>query len=224
MTAYTPRRFDRCLLIDPTMRCDNEDAAKCCQGTPNFKCPCDCHRIEKDSEIERLRASLANARKGILTVDDLLRAHGFEADSSARNLLMCVCPDEQLADETSRSLPRDGTRRAAFNAWWQEMWKDNEPRSSPAFDEQLRSWSLDAWLAGAAHERERIAAMRPEKPSDGRQLTLKDFGYAPGNYSFRCLDCGQDAIGDKRARRCEKCAAQALRENRSGLKASEVSK
>ena len=47
-----------------------------------------------------------------------------------------------------------------------------------------------------------------------RELTLKDFGYAPGNYTFKCLDCGQESIGDKRAARCETCATQAMRENR----------
>lgn len=57
-----PQRFDRCLLIDPTMRCDNEDAAKCCQGTADLKCPCDCHRTEKDSEIEQLEGELSRLR------------------------------------------------------------------------------------------------------------------------------------------------------------------
>lgn len=54
----------------------------------------------------------------------------------------------------------------------------------------------------------------PQEPA--RELTLHDFGYAPGNYTFKCHDCGQDAVGDKRALRCETCAAQALRENRRG--------
>lgn len=53
-----------------------------------------------------------------------------------------------------------------------------------------------------------------------RELTLRDFGYAPGNYTFKCLDCGQESVGDKRAGRCETCAAQAMRENRSGVKAT----
>jgi len=61
--------------------------------------------------------------------------------------------------------------------------------------------------------------MRPEEPA--RELTLLDFGYAPGNYTFKCLDCGQEGVGDKRASRCETCATQALRENRRGaVKAS----
>lgn len=58
----TPQRFDRCLLIDPTMRCDNEDAAKCCQGTADLKCPCRCHRTEKDYEIEQLEGELSRLR------------------------------------------------------------------------------------------------------------------------------------------------------------------
>jgi hypothetical protein len=56
--------------------------------------------------------------------------------------------------------------------------------------------------------------VRPEEPT--RELTLHDFGYAPGNYTFKCHDCGQDTVGDKRALRCKTCAAQALRENRRG--------
>lgn len=51
--------------------------------------------LQLEAEVERLRTALTNARKGILTVDDILKAHGFEAESSARNLLMCACPDEQ---------------------------------------------------------------------------------------------------------------------------------
>jgi len=52
------------------------------------------------------------------------------------------------------------------------MWKDNDPRSSPGFDEQMRIWSLDAWQAGAAHERERVAAIRPEKTVETPAVTL----------------------------------------------------
>lgn len=43
--------------------------------------------------------------------------------------------------------------------------------------------------------------------SDLRQhKDLLDAGYAPGNYTFTCIDCEQEAIGDKRARRCLPCA------------------
>lgn len=35
---------------------------------------------------------------------------------------------------------------------------------------------------------------------------LLDAGYAPGNYTFKCMDCGYEAVGDKRARRCLPCA------------------
>lgn len=35
---------------------------------------------------------------------------------------------------------------------------------------------------------------------------LLDAGYAPGNYTFKCMDCGCEAVGDKRARRCQPCA------------------
>lgn len=35
---------------------------------------------------------------------------------------------------------------------------------------------------------------------------LRDAGYAPGNYTFKCIDCEQEAVGDKRARRCLPCA------------------
>lgn len=42
-------------------------------------------------------------------------------------------------------------------------------------------------------------------------LTLKDFGYAPGNYMVKCADCGEsDFWLDKRAWRCEKCAQARL--------------
>lgn len=60
------------------------------------------------------------------------------------------------------------------------------------------------------------------KANEQRELTLHDFGYAPGNYSIKCLDCGQEALWcDKRASRCETCAKQALAENRKGLSESE---
>lgn len=68
---------------------------------------------------------------------------------------------------------------------------------------------------------DRIAsAVESSSEEPTRELTLIDFGYAPGNYTFKCLDCGQESVGDKRAGRCETCAAQAMRENRSGVKAT----
>lgn len=36
-------------------------------------------------------------------------------------------------------------------------------------------------------------------------------GYAPGNYTCRCLDCGEQFIGDKRAINCLECAAVAVK-------------
>lgn len=80
-----PQRFDRCLLIDPTMRCDNEDAAKCCQGTADLKCPCDCHRTEKDSEIEQLEGELSRLR----ALNAELLAF---AESQERERWNCDCP------------------------------------------------------------------------------------------------------------------------------------
>lgn len=69
---------------------------------------------------------------------------------------------------------------------------------------------------------EEIKQRDSEKASKQRELTLHDFGYAPGNYSIKCLDCGQEALWcDKRASRCETCAKQALAENRKGLSESE---
>ncbi len=62
--------------------------------------------------------------------------------------------------ETRNSLPGDGTRRAAFNAWWWEIWEKGGAQSLPESDEQVRSWLLAAWQAGAAHERDRICATR----------------------------------------------------------------
>ena len=43
------------------------------------------------------------------------------------------------------------------------------------------------------------------------ELTLKHFGHAPGDYSFTCLDCEQEATGDKRCVRCETCATEMRR-------------
>lgn len=54
--------------------------------------------------------------------------------------------------------------------------------------------------------------------SAARELTLQDFGYAPGNYGINCLDCGQESLWcDKRAIRCETCAKQAMAENRKDI-------
>lgn len=36
-------------------------------------------------------------------------------------------------------------------------------------------------------------------------------GYAPGNYTCRCLDCGEQFIGDKRAITCLDCAVTAAK-------------
>lgn len=52
------------------------------------------------------------------------------------------------------------------------------------------------------------------------EFTLQDFGYAPGNYTFTCHDCGQPSIGDKRALRCEVCAAKRLEAIESPQKAA----
>lgn len=53
-----------------------------------------------------------------------------------------------------------------------------------------------------------------------RELTLLDFGYAPGKYTFTCHDCAQPSIGDKRSLRCETCAAKRLGSIESSGKAS----
>lgn len=44
---------------------------------------------------------------------------------------------------------------------------------------------------------------------------LKPFGFLPGEYFFRCVDCPPDAehaIGAKRCRRCKSCAEKAFEE------------
>lgn len=40
---------------------------------------------------------------------------------------------------------------------------------------------------------------------------LKPYGYAPGNYFSRCLDCKIWYTMDKRASRCKTCAEQAFK-------------
>lgn len=75
------------------------------------------------------------------------------------------------------------------------------------------------WGDTSVHERS--CSKNPDnalKANSSRELTLQDFGYAPGNYTIKCLDCGQEALWcDKRAARCETCAKQAMAENRKGL-------
>lgn len=55
------------------------------------------------------------------------------------------------------------------------------------------------------------------------ELDLRPFGYAPGEYHFRCIDVdhvergseknlGDDDFGDKRAYRCKTCAMRRLKE------------
>ena len=49
------------------------------------------------------------------------------------------------------------------------------------------------------------------KELEEKVLTLKfllnqRYGFAPGNYFIRCNTCGSEAIADKRASTCEKCA------------------
>ena len=49
MSCSTEHQPDHsCRRIDPAMRCDNADAAQCCQGTANIKCPCECHLPSKE--------------------------------------------------------------------------------------------------------------------------------------------------------------------------------
>jgi len=40
----------------------------------------------------------------------------------------------------------------------------------------------------------------------GTNLTLKDFGFAEGDYYNKCYNCGEMFIGDKRAFNCSACA------------------
>lgn len=113
--------------------------------------------------------SKERTRRGhIMVLREILHHGTVETDAWEAAIRYAIHKLElQSPDETTAHLPGDGTRRAAFNAWWQEMWKDNDPRSSPGFDEQMRSWSLDAWQAGAAHERDRVAAMRSAEKASG---------------------------------------------------------
>lgn len=41
---------------------------------------------------------------------------------------------------------------------------------------------------------------------DLQAKVLVAFGYAPGNYSCKCVMCSTEFVGDKRACRCETCA------------------
>lgn len=41
---------------------------------------------------------------------------------------------------------------------------------------------------------------------------LRDWGYAPGNYSIYCADCQNVTVADKRAIRCYSCALAASEE------------
>lgn len=56
------------------------------------------------------------------------------------------------------------------------------------------------------------------EPVDPSTLTLKDFGWAPGGYTIKCVDCPKDigfmenGTAAKRAWRCEKHAQQRLDE------------
>lgn len=44
-------------------------------------------------------------------------------------------------------------------------------------------------------------------------------GYAPGNYACRCLDCGEQFVGDKRAITCLDCAVAAAKSQIAELRA-----
>ena len=39
---------------------------------------------------------------------------------------------------------------------------------------------------------------------------LRSYGYAPGDYFFRCNRCEQQKIGDKRALTCKNCALECI--------------
>lgn len=133
--------------------------------------------VRLDAEIERLRAALANARKGILTVDDLLKAHGFEVDSSARNLLMCVCPDEQPSDETS-----DAPKRAYYETHEPphcptcDCGAEKASPQAPAIDEgKLWSFLRDVMAYGCAIETDtRTLGRRYEEHSARLDAAARD--------------------------------------------------
>ncbi|MGU3282513.1 hypothetical protein [Methylobacterium mesophilicum] len=55
-------------------------------------------------------------------------------------------------------------------------------------------------------------SFRPDPIHDGRtDHDLRPFGWSSGLYSFRCRDCRDRAIGEKRSYRCRSCAVAALR-------------
>lgn len=106
-----------------------------------------------------------------------------------------------------------------------ECWENYEPESDGEIAEREQPWmaAADRLLEKIAH----VTGIEPERKAllafmvfekANLPLTLRDFGYAPGNYSIKCFDCGQESLFcDKRATRCETCAKQAMTENRSGL-------
>jgi hypothetical protein len=53
--------------------------------------------------------------------------------------------------------------------------------------------------------------MEREKVEVRVPYTLKDCGYAPGNYICKCSDCKKTHIADKRAWRCVSCADTMLK-------------
>lgn len=56
-------------------------------------------------------------------------------------------------------------------------------------------------------------ALRPEAQpiADSKEVPVKTWplaGYAPGNYSSKCVECGNVFVGDKRAVQCLECAVR----------------
>lgn len=75
------------------------------------------------------------------------------------------------------------------------------------------NWALDAITDAAMRA---ITGRRAVEKSQSRELSLIDFGWAPGNYTFICHTCEQEGHGDKRSLRCETCATAALRDAQNG--------
>lgn len=167
---------------------------------------------DKALEIERLQRELAVAR-------DLI-AHAIgDAPETGSSQVSRPAAAALATESADQAAPGHILHEQAVAALWLLRWLGQ--RGGLGHDAHRL---VDAVLEGRAYIRDdKLYTDRPAKETvPPRELTLHDFGYAPGNYTFKCLDCGQEAIGDKRAARCETCAAQALRENRAGLKAGEA--
>ncbi len=118
---------------------------------------------------------------------------------------------EKLAEALRRLLgAHEKEAKAHMSA---QVASDNFSRRSAKAEEAAHLAAMVAASEAEQAARNALAAWGAERAAPAEPAPdwehLKPYGYAPGNYMSRCLDCGATPVMDKRALRCRPCAERA---------------